>query len=271
MMHMSKALRCAAAAEPLVLCEIDAARSVAVVTMNRPKALNALNVAIAAALAETLEALDANPAVNAIVITGASRAFVAGADIKMMKDMTFADWSTDDVFKDFDRVRAVKKPLIAAVNGFCLGGGCELAMLCDIIYASEKAVFGQPEIKLGTIPGLGGTQRLTRMIGKSKAMEWVLTGKTYSADEAEKAGLVAKVFKPEELIKEATLTAATIAGYSRITTRIAKETVNKSMESSLAEGLAFEKRSFHATFATADQKEGMAAFAEKRKPAFTNQ
>lgn len=256
-------------AEPLV--KIAQNGAVVTLTMNRPKALNALNTAIAAELAAALVKYDADSSVNAFVLTGEGRAFVAGADIKMMAPLSFADWHKNDLFIEFEKVRQIKKPIIAAVNGFALGGGCELAMLCDFIIASEKAVFGQPEIKLGTIPGLGGTQRLTGLIGKAKAMEWVLTGKQYTAEEAERAGLVARVVKHEDLLKVAQETAALIASYSQITVALAKDCVNKSLESSLNDALAYEKRSFHATFATEDQKEGMKAFVEKRAPAFKNQ
>lgn len=245
--------------------------SVVTLTMNRPKALNALNVAIAAELTSALVKFDADSSVNAFVITGEGRAFVAGADIKMMAPLQFADWHKNDLFIEFEKMRHVKKPIIAAVNGFALGGGCELAMLCDMIIASDKAVFGQPEIKLGTIPGLGGTQRLTGLIGKAKAMEWVLTGRQYTAEEAERAGLVARVVKHDDLLKVAHETAALIASYSPIITSLAKDCVNKSLEMSLNDALSYEKRSFHSTFATEDQKEGMKAFIEKRSPAFKGQ
>lgn len=258
-----------ATVEPLVL--VDLQGPVAVLTLNRPKALNALNKELATALNAELKKLDANKAVSCLVITGAGRAFVAGADIKMMAPMGFTQWHQNDLFQDFEAMRTIKKPIIAAVNGFALGGGCELAMLCDIIIASDKAVFGQPEITLGTIPGLGGTQRLTRLIGKSKAMEWVLTGNKYSAQEAEKAGLVSRVVPHDDLLKEALATANQIASFSQVTASIAKDCVNKALEMSLNDSLAYEKRSFHSTFATKDQKEGMGAFVEKRKAAFSNE
>lgn len=258
-----------AADEPLV--KVTQKGAVALLTMNRPKALNALNKPIAAELASALSRLEKDNSVNVFVLTGEGRAFVAGADIKMMAPTSFVDWQREDMFADFEVMRTqIKKPIIAAVNGFALGGGCELAMLCDIILASEKAVFGQPEIKLGTIPGLGGTQRLTRLIGKSRAMEWVLTGNQYTAEEAERAGLVNRVYKHDELLPQALAMAETIANYSRVTVALAKDCVNKSQETSLSESLAYEKRSFHATFASADQKEGMNAFIEKRKPNFTH-
>jgi enoyl-CoA hydratase len=261
-------LRLQAAVEPLV----KVARHGAVVqlTMNRPKALNALNQEIARELVQHLQTLDADSSVSAFVLTGEGRAFVAGADIKMMEPMKFAEWHQNDLFVDLEKVRSIRKPIIAAVNGFALGGGCELAMLCDIIIASDKAVFGQPEIKLGTIPGLGGTQRLTGLIGKAKAMEWVLTGNQYSAKEAEAAGLVARVVPADDLLKVSIEMAQTIASYSQVTVSIAKDCVNKSLEMSLNDALAYEKRSFHATFATEDQKEGMGAFVQKRKPEFKN-
>eukprot|EP00759_Apiculatamorpha_spiralis_P042639 PhF_6_TR40553/c0_g1_i1/m.60796/K07511/ECHS1; enoyl-CoA hydratase len=259
-----------AAAEPLVKLSFPA-KGVALLTLNRPQALNALNDPLAEAIMENLRACEKNKEIGAMIITGEGKAFVAGADIKMMAPLDFSKVYTNDLFAALAQVPTIRKPIIAAVNGFALGGGCELAMLCDIIVASEKAVFGQPEIKLGTIPGLGGTQRLTRLIGKSKAMEWVLTGDQYTAAEAERAGLVSKVFAPADLIPKTVEMAAKIAGYSQITSMIAKESVNKAMETTLETGMAFEKRCFQSTFATADRKEGMTAFIEKRKPAFKNE
>ena len=267
MLRRSFAVCCAAAAaEPLV--KVDVKDKVAVLTLNRPKALNALNGPIAKELAATALKLDKDNDVHVLVITGAGRAFVAGADIKAMQAKTFADWNENNMFADLELLRNVRKPMIAAVNGFALGGGCELAMICDFIIASDKAKFGQPEIKLGTIPGIGGTMRLTQLIGKAKAMEWTLSGNQYSAEEAERAGLVARVVPHDNLLDETLKIATTIAGYSRLTTAIAKDCVNKSLEMSLTEGLAYEKRSFQASFATADQKEGMKAFMEKRAPVF---
>jgi enoyl-CoA hydratase/carnithine racemase len=269
MLRRSFVARCAAAAaaaESLVTVKKEG--TVAVVTLNRPKALNALNQEIAQELARVTLKLDKDDSVNVIVITGAGRAFVAGADIKMMQPMSFADWNTNNLFQDIELLRGIRKPMIAAVNGFALGGGCELAMMCDFIIASDKAVFGQPEIKLGTIPGLGGTQRLQQLIGKAKAMEWVLTGNQYTAEEAEKAGLVARVVPHDKLLEETLKIATTIASHSRLTAAIAKDCVNKSLEMTLTEGLAYEKRSFHSTFATQDQKEGMKAFTEKRSAGF---
>ena len=261
--------RCAAG-EPLVAVEKKAG-AVAVVTLNRTKALNALNIPFAQEIVSKLQALDADNDVNCIVLTGSGRSFVAGADIKMMAPTKFADWQTKDLFADLVKIRSIQKPIIAAVNGFAFGGGCELAMMCDMIVASDKATFGQPEIKLGTIPGLGGTIRLTQLIGKAKAMEWVLTGQTYTADQAERAGLVSRVVEHDKLLPEAIKLAETIAGYSRLTTSLAKDCVNKALEVGLTEGLAYEKRSFNATFATEDQKEGMSAFVEKRKASFKHQ
>jgi enoyl-CoA hydratase/carnithine racemase len=269
MLRFTRRFFAAAGEEPLVLSSTK--NAVTLLTINRPKALNALNQALAKELYEAVAKAESDNGVNAIVITGSGRAFIAGADIKMMAPKQFVDWHNNDLFADLEKLRAVKKPIIAAVNGFALGGGCELAMLCDMIIASDKATFGQPEIKLGTIPGLGGTQRLTQLIGKAKAMEWVLTGKTYTAEEAEKAGLVARVVPHDNLLPVALETAELIASYSRVTVSLAKDCVNKSLEMSLNDALAYEKRSFHSTFATKDQKEGMNAFVEKRKPEFKHE
>lgn len=268
MLRLTIMRRCAA--PPLVKLSTPAP-GVALLTLNRPSALNALNDPLAEAILANLKQCEADKSIGAIILTGEGKAFVAGADIRMMQPLDYSKVYKNDLFAALSRVPEIRKPLIAAVNGFCLGGGCELAMMCDIIYASEKAVFGQPEIKLGTIPGLGGTQRLTRLIGKSRAMEWCLTGDQYSAEEAYRAGLVARVFKPEELITKAVEQAAKIAAMSQITAMIAKEAVNRSLETTLETGMAFEKRCFQSTFATADRKEGMTAFVEKRKPNFTNE
>eukprot|EP00758_Cryptobia_borreli_P008703 Tbor_TRINITY_DN5411_c2_g2::TRINITY_DN5411_c2_g2_i1::g.24336::m.24336 len=265
MLRASRLFYCAAS-EPLV--KFSQTGAVAIMTMNRPAALNALNTDISRELLGLLEKYDKDDSVRCFIITGEGRSFVAGADIKMMKDLSNVDWHKNNLFSDLNRIRDIKKPIIAAVNGFALGGGCELAMMCDTIIASEKAVFGQPEIKLGTIPGLGGTQRLTSLIGKAKAMEWVLTGQNYTAAEAEKAGLVARVVPHAELIPTAMKTAETIAGYSGFTVGIAKDCVNRSLELNLTEGLAYEKQAFFGTFASHDQKEGMSAFAEKRAANF---
>ena len=257
------------AGEPLVKVAIEGA--VAVLTMNRPKALNALNAAISQELVEKLHSLDKDDNIRCMVITGEGRAFVAGADIKAMSTLNSVDWYKNNMFANLERIRDVRKPIVAAVNGFCLGGGCELAMMCDFIIASDKAVFGQPEVKLGVIPGIGGTQRLASLIGKAKAMEWCLTGQNYTAEEAERAGLVARVVKHDELIVTALGTAKTISGYSGMATTLAKDTVNRSLELSLTEGLAYEKRAFQFAFATHDQKEGMNAFIEKRAPVFKHE
>ncbi|ORC93458.1 putative enoyl-CoA hydratase, mitochondrial precursor [Trypanosoma theileri] len=256
------------AAEPLVKSAQKGA--VMTLTLNRPKQLNAINAELSDELLNNLRKCDSDPSVSVVIITGEGRAFVAGADIKMMANQGFVDFYKNNMFKSVYAITTTRKPIIAAVNGFALGGGCELAMSCDIIVASEKAIFGQPEIKVGTIPGLGGTQRLTRLIGKSKAMEWVLTGEQYSAEEAEKAGLVSRVVKHEELLPTAISIAEKIAQNSQVTVGLAKDCVNRALETTLSEGLAYEKRTFEATFATADQKEGMHAFVEKRKPNFKN-
>eukprot|EP00993_Chasmostoma_nieuportense_P002854 NODE_3616_length_934_cov_22.586121_g3464_i0.p1 GENE.NODE_3616_length_934_cov_22.586121_g3464_i0~~NODE_3616_length_934_cov_22.586121_g3464_i0.p1 ORF type:complete len:280 (-),score=118.63 NODE_3616_length_934_cov_22.586121_g3464_i0:93-887(-) len=253
---------------PVVKAEII--QKVGLLTLNRPTALNALNQQVCLELADHLKQLDRNPAVKAIVITGEGKAFAAGADIKMMAGMGFTEVMQSRLFEEMDAIKSLHTPLIAAVNGFAFGGGCELAMFCDIIIVSDKAKFGQPEIKLGTIPGMGGTQRLTRSIGKSKAMEWVLTGDQYTAEEAERAGLVSKVVPGDKLLEEAMKMATKIANMSAPVVALAKQAVNASLEVGLAEGLQFEKKCFHSTFATKDQKEGMAAFAEKRPAQFTD-
>ncbi|RNF26532.1 enoyl-CoA hydratase, mitochondrial precursor [Trypanosoma conorhini] len=254
--------------DPLVKCARQGA--VVTLTLNRPKQLNALNYDLSNALAENLLNCDADPSVSVVILTGEGRAFVAGADIKAMANQTFVEFYTRNMLQGLEMVANARKPVIAAVNGLALGGGCELAMMCDIIIASEKAIFGQPEVKLGTIPGAGGTQRLPRLIGKSKAMEWLLTGDQYTAEEAERAGLVSRVVKHEALLPTATAIAEKIALNSTLTVSLVKECVNKALETTLAQGLAYENRTFQATFATADQKEGMSAFLEKRKPNFLN-
>ncbi|EKF32952.1 enoyl-CoA hydratase, mitochondrial precursor, putative [Trypanosoma cruzi marinkellei] len=244
--------------------------AVVTLTLNRPKQLNALNAELTNALSENLLKCDADPSVSVVIITGEGRSFVAGADIKAMANQTFVEFYKHNMLRGLDTVATVRKPIIAAVNGFALGGGCELAMSCDIVVASEKAIFGQPEIKIGTIPGAGGTQRLTRLIGKSKAMEWILTGEQYTAEEAERAGLVARVVRHEELLPTVSAMAEKIAMNSPVAVSLAKDCINKALETTLAQGLAYEQRTFQATFATDDQKEGMAAFVEKRKPNFKN-
>ncbi|MDE2462914.1 MAG: enoyl-CoA hydratase [Alphaproteobacteria bacterium] len=242
---------------------------VGLVTLNRPNALNALNSQLLAELVSQLEAFDHDPAVRAMVLTGSEKAFAAGADIKEMSGQSYMDMYMANFFADAaDRIAALRKPLIAAVAGYALGGGCELAMLCDFIIAADNARFGQPEINLGVMPGIGGTQRLTRFVGKSKAMEMCLTGRNMDAAEAERAGLVSRVVPVAELLSEAMAAAAKIAGQSVPIVMMTKETINRAYETSLAEGVRFERRVFHAMFATDDQKEGMAAFREKRKPAF---
>ncbi|KAJ9455676.1 putative enoyl-CoA hydratase echA8 [Diplonema papillatum] len=243
---------------------------VGLIKLNRPDALNALNSQLVSELANQVEEYDSSTDIGCIVLTGEGKAFAAGADIKEMMQLDFSEVYRTDLFGDMSKVRAAKTPIIAAVNGFALGGGCELAMLCDIIYASDKAKFGQPEIKLGTIPGIGGSQNLTKLIGKSKAMEWVLTGKMYSAEEAEKAGLVAAVFPHDQLLDKAMENAALIASYSRMATEIAKCAVNQSLELGISDGLNMEKRLFQSTFGTKDKMEGMAAFVEKRAPKWSH-
>jgi enoyl-CoA hydratase len=239
------------------------------VTLNRPQALNALNDALIDELGAALQKFDADDAVGAIVITGSERAFAAGADIGAMKDWTYSEvFKSDYITRNWDALRRIRKPIIAAVAGYALGGGCELAMMCDIVLAAESARFGQPEIKLGVIPGAGGTQRLPRAVGKAKAMDLVLSGRLMDAAEAERAGLVSRVVAADRLLDEALALAGTIAQMSGPSVLMAKEAVNRAYESPLSEGLLFERRQFHALFATADQKEGMAAFIEKRPPRF---
>mmetsp|Transcript_27119 Transcript_27119/g.81336 ORF Transcript_27119/g.81336 Transcript_27119/m.81336 type:complete len:278 (-) Transcript_27119:63-896(-) len=243
---------------------------VGLLTLDRPEALNALSSPLMAELNAATKAWDADPEVGAIVLTGSERAFAAGADIKEMAAKTFPQTYSEDLFASWQDVAGLRTPTIAAVNGFALGGGCELAMMCDIIICGEKARFGQPEILLGTIPGAGGTQRLVRAVGKSKAMRMCLTGDQLSAAEALAAGLVAAVHPPEDVVDEAVALGAKIAALGSPSATMCKEAVNAAYELSLAEGLRLERRLFLSTFATADQKEGMAAFAEKRKPEFTN-
>src|SRR5271154_421747 len=239
---------------------------VALIELNRPKELNALNRQLMEELRDTLQSLDKNDQVRVIILTGNEQAFAAGADIKQMADNSAIDMLVIDQFSTWDQIRKTKKPIIAAVSGFALGGGCELTMMCDIIIASESARFGQPEIKLGTIPGAGGTQRLTKAIGKSKAMELILSGRFLSAQEAHFYGLVSKVVPVEMYLQEALSLAKEIALQSPVAVQLAKEAVNRSFETQLDEGLAFERKNFYLTFASADQKEGMKAFVEKRKP-----
>ena len=244
---------------------------VGLVTLDRPEALNALSGQLVDELGEALRAFDGDDAIGAIVITGSEKAFAAGADIKEMKDQTFADvYGTEFITRNWEEVSRIRKPTIAAVAGYALGGGCELAMMCDIILCAENAKFGQPEINLGVIPGSGGTQRLTRAVGKSKAMDMCLTGRMMDADEAERSGLASRVYPVDELVDGAVGVARSIAAKGRLSVFAAKEAVNAAFETGLAEGVRLERRLFHALFATEDQKEGMAAFAEKRKANFQN-
>ncbi len=245
--------------------------AVGLITLNRPQALNALCTPLIEELGKALDDLEADDAIGAIVLTGSEKAFAAGADIKEMQPKSYMDCYLDDFITDgWERVAATRKPTIAAVAGYALGGGCEMAMMCDFIIAADTAKFGQPEITLGVIPGAGGTQRLTRFVGKSKAMEMCLTGRMMDADEAERCGLVSRVVAADELLDDAIKTAGKIASMSRPAVYMAKESVNRSYETTLAEGVRFERRLFHSCFATEDQTEGMAAFAEKRKPDFKN-
>lgn len=243
-------------------------RFVALVQLNRPKELNALNTKLMQELRDALQTLDKNDQVRAIVLTGNDQAFAAGADIKQMADRSAVDMLMIDQFSTWDQIKKTKKPLIAAVSGFCLGGGCELAMTCDMIIASESARFGQPEIKIGVMPGAGGTQRLTRAIGKAKAMEMVLTGRFISAQEALGLGLVNKVAPVEMYLREALTLASEIAQMSPVAAQLAKESVNRAFETHLDEGLQSERKNFYLCFSTEDQKEGMKAFIEKRKPEY---
>lgn len=241
---------------------------VALVTLNRPQALNALNSTVMKELVTLLSALQEDSEVGAVVLTGSEKAFAAGADIKEMQSLDFVEAYLGDFIGGWDGVGAFRKPLLAAVSGFALGGGCELAMMCDFIIAADNAKFGQPEITLGIIPGMGGTQRLTRAVGKAKAMDLCLTGRMMDAAEAERSGLVARVVSYDRLLDEAVEAATKMASFSKPAVSMAKESVNRAFEQTLTEGLRFERRLFHSLFATEDQKEGMAAFAEKRKALF---
>lgn len=251
-----------------ILVDPKARPHVALIKLNRPKELNALNLQLMGELRDALKQLDEDECVRTIVITGDTRAFAAGADIKQMAGKTAIDMLTVDQFATWDQIRKTKKPVIAAVSGFALGGGCELAMTCDMIIASETAMFGQPEIKIGVMPGAGGTQHLTRAIGKAKAMEMVLTGKFMSAADAEKHGLINRVVPVELYLEEALGLAAEVAQMSPVAARLAKEAVNRAFETQLDEGLHFERKNFYLCFASEDQTEGMNAFVEKRKPEF---
>ena len=249
--------------------ELEKKGRVGLIRLNRPQALNALCDELVRELGQALNELEADSGIGAIVLTGSEKAFAAGADIKEMKDRGFVDVLVSDfITNGWERISTVRKPIIAAVSGFALGGGCEIAMMCDFIIAAETAKFGQPEITLGIIPGAGGTQRLARAVGKAKAMDLVLTGRMMDAAEAERSGLVSRVVAPEKLLDEALAAAEKIASFSLPITLMAKESVNRAFETTLAEGIKFERRLFHSAFATEDQKEGMSAFAEKRKPSF---
>ena len=250
---------------------VEKREAVGLITLNRPKALNALCAGLIDDLGRALDDLESDDAIGCIVLTGSEKAFAAGADIKEMQSKSYMDmYMADFITRGWERVRESRKPIIAAVAGFALGGGCEMAMMCDFILAAETAKFGQPEITIGTIPGSGGSQRLARFVGKSKAMEMILTGRMMDAEEAERSGLVSRIVPAADLIDEAVKTAAKIASMSLPATMLAKEAVNRAYETTLAEGVRFERRLFHSTFATEDQKEGMAAFVEKRKPVFKN-
>ena len=248
---------------------VETRGNVGIIRLNRPQALNALSPALVKDLGQALDIFEKDENIRAMVITGSDKAFAAGADIKVMQNFSYMDtYKSNYITEGWERVAQCRKPLIAAVAGFALGGGCEMAMMCDFILCADNAKFGQPEIKLGVIPGAGGTQRLTRFVGKSKAMEMVLTGRVMDAQEAERSGLVSRIVPLADLVEEAVKVAQQIADLSLPIVMMAKESVNRSYETSLAEGILFERRVFHSAFATEDQKEGMAAFVEKRKPAF---
>jgi enoyl-CoA hydratase len=248
------------------------AEKVGIITLNRPKQLNALNSELMVEMGTALKLFDADPHIGCIILTGNEKAFAAGADIGAMATYSYADvYKSDYITRDWETLRSIRKPIIAAVSGFALGGGCEVAMMCDIIIAADNARFGQPEIKLGIIPGAGGTQRLPRAIGKAKAMDLALTGRMMDAQEAERAGLVSRVVPLDKLMDEALSAALIICDYSQIAVMSAKESINRAFESSLSDGVMFERRMFHALFATEDQKEGMDAFVNKRKPVFKHQ
>ncbi|MBC7209288.1 enoyl-CoA hydratase [Pseudomonas mosselii] len=247
---------------------LDIHGKVGLITLNRPQALNALNAHIVGEINLALDQLEKDPNIGCVVLTGSAKAFAAGADIKEMAELQYPQIYVEDLFSDSDRIANRRKPIIAAVSGFALGGGCELAMMCDFILAADNAKFGQPEINLGVLPGMGGTQRLTRAVGKAKAMELCLTGRLMGAEEAERAGLVARIVPQAELVEEALKVAATIASKSIPVSMMVKESVNRAFEVTLSEGVRFERRVFHAAFATEDQKEGMAAFIAKREAQF---
>ena len=252
----------------LIIVNRQAAPAVALVSLNRPKELNALNPQLMGELLQAFQELDKDPEVRVIVLTGNDQAFAAGADIRQMAGMSPVDMIKQNQFQVWDDIARISKPVLAAVSGYALGGGCELALMCDLIIASETAKFGQPEVKIGTIPGAGGTQRLTRAVGKAKSMELILSGRMLSAAEALQFGMVARIFPQDSYLKETLTLASEIASMPPVAVRLAKEAVNKAYENHLNEGLAFERRNFYLTFATEDQKEGMKAFIEKRKPDF---
>lgn len=255
-----------------ILTEVKGAKNnVGYIQLNRPKALNALNAELMTELGQAVEEFDRNPDIACLVLTGSTRAFAAGADIKEMQNKQFHEVAGGNFLANWSKITGIGKPIIAAVNGFALGGGCEVAMMCDIIVAGDKAQFGQPEIIIGTIPGAGGTQRLTRAVGKSKAMQMVLTGDRITADEAKQFGLVSEIYPAENLVDEAVKMAERIGTHSKMSVQFAKEAVNKAYETTLDQGITFERRMFHATFALKDRKEGMSAFVEKRPPNFTDE
>ena len=249
---------------------VETRGKIGIIRLNRPQALNALNAALIAELTQAVVAFEADAGIACVVVSGSDKAFAAGADIKEMADKSYMDAFMGDFAANWDALSRARKPIVAAVAGFALGGGCELAMMCDVVIAADTAKFGQPEIKLGVIPGIGGTQRLTRAVGKAKAMDLCLTGRMMDAAEAERSGLVARVVPAANLMDEATKAAETIASMSLPALMIAKESVNRAFETTLAEGMRFERRVFHSLFATTDQKEGMAAFVGKRAPKFEN-
>ncbi|OTG85158.1 enoyl-CoA hydratase [Acinetobacter sp. ANC 4648] len=249
---------------------LEKRNGVGLITLNRPKSLNALNTQLISEMNQALDQLETDPEIGCIVLTGSEKAFAAGADIKEMVELSFPNIYFDDFFTLADRIAQRRKPLIAAVSGYALGGGCELALMCDFIYCAENAKFALPEVTLGVLPGIGGTQRLTLAVGKAKAMEMCLTARQMGAQEAEKSGLVARVFSQQELLEQTLQAAEKIAEKSLISVMMIKESINRAFEVSLAEGLRFERRTFHSVFATLDQKEGMRAFIEKRPAKFTN-
>ena len=249
---------------------VESKGAVGIITLNRPKMLNALSFGVFREITAAVDSLEADDGIGCILLAGSEKAFAAGADIKEMSHLAFSDVFAADFFAPWAKLAAVRTPTIAAVAGYALGGGCELAMMCDVLIAADTAKFGQPEIKLGVLPGMGGSQRLTRAIGKAKAMDLILTGRNMDAEEAERSGLVARVVPADDLLTEAKAVATTISQMSRSASRMAKEAVNRAYESTLTEGLLYERRLFHSAFATDDQSEGMAAFIEKRTPNFTH-